>query len=420
MKKFWIVTLYLALLLALSFLLAGCSSPQPVEGPPGPTGPIGPQGPAGAPGPAGPAGPAGESAVLKGAEYIGDQTCAGCHKDIYDTYSKSGHPWIMNKVAEGKAPAYPFGEIKDPPQGYTWDDILYIIGGYNWKALFINKEGYIITDEPGKSGNADYLNQWNLANKELSKNADWVKFHAGEDKLKHTCGECHTTGFNPGGSQENLAGNTGSWAQEGVRCEACHGPGGQHMTDPPSFPMRINRDSAACSACHTHTGPENLQVVDGFIAHSDQYADLYQGKHAVLECVTCHDPHKGVIQAQANGEPTTKTECVQCHFKEAKQQKVAMHQSMNMRCTECHMPKIITNAWSDLAKHTGDVRTHRMAIDPTQIEQVAQDGTTLVPQIALNSSCRHCHGAGFASEKSDEELLAAANGYHNPQAAPAP
>ena len=38
---------------------------------------------------------------------------------------------------DGQPPDYPFTEIPSPPEGYTWDDIAYAIGGYNWKAHFI-------------------------------------------------------------------------------------------------------------------------------------------------------------------------------------------------------------------------------------------------------------------------------------------
>ena len=154
-------------LLALAFLLAACAGAEGPQGPIGPAGPAGPEGPQGPPGTTGPAGPAGKDASANGATYVGDQTCGGCHKDLYDTYMKSGHPWNMSKVTDGTPPAEPFTKLGEPPQGYAWTDILYVVGGYNWKALFVNKEGYVITDEPGKTGNPDYLNQWNFDNKEL-------------------------------------------------------------------------------------------------------------------------------------------------------------------------------------------------------------------------------------------------------------
>ncbi len=35
-----------------------------------------------------------------------------------------------------------FSRVPDPPEGYTWEDISYVIGGYGWKARFIDLEGH--------------------------------------------------------------------------------------------------------------------------------------------------------------------------------------------------------------------------------------------------------------------------------------
>ena len=406
MKKF----VLLAIMALVALLLAACAGavgPEGPVGPAGPAGPEGPQGPAGLEGPPGPAGAAGPS----GAEYAGDQTCGGCHKDLYDTYMKSGHPWKLTPVVDGKAPEYPFTKISELPQGYTWDDILYVIGGYNWKARFVNKEGYIITDEPGKTGNADYLNQWNFANPVVGKEADWVTYHAGEEKLPYDCGACHTTGYQPGGNQDGLPGLVGTWAQPGVRCEECHGPGGLHASNPTGISMQIDRDGQMCGQCHRRDAVESVNAKDGFIEHHEQYEELFQGKHAALDCVLCHDPHKGVVQLRQAGEQTTRTQCKNCHFKQAGYQKVH-----NLPCVECHMPRIVKTAWGDAAKFTGDIRTHLMAIDPNQVGQFSADGTTALSQISLDFACRHCHIPDSGMAKTDEELKAAANGYHTPPA----
>jgi DNA-binding PadR family transcriptional regulator/cytochrome c553 len=176
----------------------------------------------------GPEGPSGESATAF-RKYVGDQACAGCHQDLFDTYMKSGHPWKLSKVVDGQPPAYPFTKLNELPVGYTWDDILYVIGGYAWKARFVNKEGYIITDEPGKTRNAEYLNQWNFANEIVGKDAGWVKYNSGKEKLPYDCGTCHTTGYSPQGNQDDLPGLVGTWNQEGIRCEECHGNGSLHI-----------------------------------------------------------------------------------------------------------------------------------------------------------------------------------------------
>ena len=132
-------------LLALALLLTACAGQEGKTGPAGPQGLAGPEGPQG---PTGPAGAPGEAAKpgSSAAAYVGDEVCAGCHTEIYDVYVNSGHPWIMNKVVDGTPPAYPFSKVSDVPTGYTWADISYVIGGYGWKALFVNQEGYIVTD----------------------------------------------------------------------------------------------------------------------------------------------------------------------------------------------------------------------------------------------------------------------------------
>ncbi len=413
--------LYFALFVTLTVLFAACTGPQGELGPAGPAGPPGPEGPQGPAGNSGPVGPAGKDATAEGARYVGDQVCAGCHKELYDTYMKSGHPWELNKVTEGKAPDYPFTQIKEPPPGYTWDDILYTVGGYKWKARFVNKEGYMITDEPGKSGNAEYLNQWNFANDALNKKSAWVSYKSGADKLPYDCGSCHATGYNPNGNQDNLPGLVGTWAQEGIRCEACHGPGGLHVNNPQGTAMQIDRDSELCSDCHMRSEAAVVNAKDGFIDHHEQYQDLFQGKHAVLRCVQCHDPHKGTNQPRQAGEQTTRVLCAQCHQEQARLQKNKIHLQMNLPCIECHMPKLIKTAWSDAEKFSGDMRTHLVAINPTQIGQFSEDGSTVLPEIGLDYACRHCHGAGLGSPKTDEELLAAAANYHSaPEEAPSP
>lgn len=413
MKKKIMLILIMLLTAGLLVACAGAQGPAGLQGEQGEPGPQGPAGPAGLAGPPGPAGPAGESAAAF-REYVGDQACAECHQELYDTYMMSGHPWKLNKVVDGQAPDYPFTELTELPVGYTWGDILYVIGGYNWKARFVNKEGYIITDEPGKTGNAEYLNQWNFANEVVGKDAGWVKYHSGEENLPYNCGSCHTTGYSPQGNQDDLPGLVGTWNQEGIRCEECHGNGSLHVQNPQGAPMDVVRDSELCGKCHRRGDVEEVNATGGFIEHHEQYEELYQSKHITINCVTCHNPHKGVVQLRQAGEQTTRTQCQNCHFEKAQVQNNEVHAAMNVACIECHMPRIVKTAWGDAEKFTGDIRTHLMAIDPNQLTTFNEDGTLVSGQIGLDFACKHCHGGGQAAAKSDEELQAAAQGYHTP------
>lgn len=411
MSRKWILVLGGMLLLALA--MAACAGPQGAQGPVGPSGVAGPEGPAG---PVGETGPAGEPGPA-GAEYIGDELCSGCHYDLSQTYMKSGHPWALSAISDGKSPTYPFKQLTGVPAGYTLNNISYIIGGYYWKALFVNSQGYIITDAPGSTGDANFLNQYNLGIKSLGLGSGWTSYHSGEENLSFTCGSCHSTGYSKGGNQDNLPGIAGSWTQPGVRCERCHGPGSLHAKDPKGVSMVIDRDNSLCQDCHVKVAPAMLDVKNGFIQHSDQFGDLSQSKHQILNCLTCHDPHSGIVQPRLAGQPTTNLQCQDCHFQEAQFQKNANHVARDISCTDCHMPRLIQNASANLAAFTGDIRSHVMAIDPRQIHQYNEDGSLATGQISLDYACRHCHG----TTKSDSELLAGASGYHaQPATQPAP
>lgn len=395
-------------LLVFGLLLAACAAGQAAQ--PGPPGPQGPQGPAGPPGPEGPQGPPGPPGPPgpSGAEYVGSETCGTCHEEIYAAFKKSGHAWKLNPVVNGQPPQYPFTEVPAPPEGYTWDDISYVIGGYNWKARFIDKQGYIIT---GADENA--TTQYNFANPVVGKEAGWVKYHAGEKEVPYNCGRCHTTGYRPEGHQDDMPGIVGTWAEPGITCEECHGPGSLHAANPYGVMMVVDRDSELCGRCHLRGAPEQVNASGGFIEHHEQYEELFQSKHAVLKCVQCHDPHVGVVQLRRTDQQTTRTQCENCHFQQAKYQS-DVHKAVGVACIDCHMPRIVKSAWGDPEKFTGDIRTHLMAIDPEQVGQFTEDGKVALSQISLDFACRHCHiEGGKATPKTDEELKARAWGYHN-------
>jgi len=437
MNKRWL--LLICILIVTTVLLAACSGPRGPVGPIGPAGPAGPEGPQGPKGDPGPQSPKGDAAKAASAEYVGSTICAACHKELADQYSKSGHAWALPQVKEGIPPVYPFSQVPNPPDGYTWNDVTYVIGGYNWKAQFLDKTGYIITDKPGSSGDANYLNQYNLENKQLNKEAAFVGYHSGEAKKIFDCGGCHTTGYSPTGNQDKLAGITGTWVASGVQCEACHGPGSLHAANPRGVRLLVNRDPSLCTNCHiagpakesehastsssgattatpttTSTSPITSTASTSFIMQTDLNGGMFLSKHNILQCVTCHNPHSGVVELRQAKESTTTTPCENCHFQEAQFQKNPLHVQIGMTCTECHMPHTIVSAWGDPKIYTGDVRSHVMAIDPYQVAQFNPDGSLAIPQISLDFACRHCHNGIAGTPKTDEELIQMATDYHAP------
>jgi hypothetical protein len=403
-RKLWIIIL----VLVTALIASGCSDAQGEPGPPGEPGAQGLPGPEGLQGDPGPPGPAGVDGLsYQPPEFIGSKACSECHEATYNVFMQSGHPHKLTKVEGGQAPEFPFSRLPGPPDGYTWDDISYVIGGYNWKARFIDQEGYIIT------GDAEATTQYNLENDELELGGDWVAYHAGEVNLPYDCGTCHTTGYSPIGHQDNLPGMIGTFTEGGIQCEECHGAGSLHASNPLTIDMRVERDSEACSDCHVRGTSALASASDGFIQHHDQYEDLFQGKHAVIDCVVCHDPHAGVVQFRQAEEQTTRVSCENCHFAQTQPTRIERH--FSVECIECHMPRLIKSAVGDPDIFTGDFRTHQVSINPQLTGQFSDDGSAAQPQLSLDFACRSCHSPnGFASEKTDEELIEAATNYHAP------
>ncbi len=408
MQRKWII-LGGGLLLTMALLsaCAGSPGPQGSVGPPGVPGPEGPQGPPGI------QGPPGDPAQAEQEEYIGTTTCAGCHPDIAAVFSRSGHPWQLNPVEDGARPQYPFTQVLSLPQGYFWDDLSYVVGGYNWKARFLDKQGYLITTPLEGEDEEDFLNQYNLPNPVLGKTGGFVQFHSGETEFPYDCGACHTTGFSPVGHQDDLPGIIGTWAESGIQCEACHGPGSLHARNPQAVDMVINHDARACGECHTLGRSEQIEFEDGLVSHHDLYGTMFLGKHNIIDCVTCHDPHAGVVQLRMTDKQTTRTPCQDCHFAQASFEKNQTHVELGVDCVTCHMPRLIKSAWADAQTNRGDIRTHVMSINPGQISQTDNKGNPVSAPISLNAACRQCHIDGTAAEKTDQELINMAADYHS-------
>ncbi len=402
MVRKWII--FIGGILILSSILAACAGPQGEQGSVGPAGPAGPEGPAG---PIGEPGPAGEPGPT-GAEYVGDELCSGCHYDLAQVYMKSGHPWSLTPVTDGKIADYPFTQISSLPQGYSPNDISYVIGGYNWKTIFVDSQGYIITGAPGSPDDPTYLNQFNLGNSALGLSSSWTPYHAGEAEYSFTCGTCHSTGFDNGGNQDNLPGIVGTWTQPGVRCERCHGPGSLHARTQRVSVCKLNAIPPRAGNVICMYPLLLLILKDGFIQNSDQFGDLSQSKHQILDCLTCHDPHSGAVQLRMDGQQTSRLLCQDCHYQEAQFQNNPRHVASGIGCTDCHMPRLIQVGSANPQSFTGDMRTHVIAIDPLRANQFNEDGTLATGQISLDYACRRCHGVSMP----DAELITAATGYH--------
>ncbi len=292
--------------------------------------------------------------------YVGADACQTCHASKYNDFIQSGHKYKLNKV-NGAAPVYPdfVPPLTGPPDGYTWNDISYVIGGFGWKARFIDNNGFIITGDAV---------QWNLETEE------WVGYHSGDapGTKPYDCGRCHTTGYVSSETehQDGLPGMIGTWAEDGVTCEACHGQGGDHVFAPGDFDMEIDISSELCGGCHYRSEDHRILASGGLIRHHEQYDELVSAGHGNVLCVNCHDPHKSAKYDAANA---IIAECSDCHSQ-------TMPTFMpNNYCIDCHMPESVKSAVSSGSGVylKGDIRSHIFAINiDTTVAQFYVDGTS--------------------------------------------
>jgi hypothetical protein len=133
--------------------------------------------------------------------------------------------------------------------------------------------------------------------------ADWVK-----QGSANSCLECHTTGYES---------STGTYAEEGVACEACHGPLQQGH---PSTPMEITPDYTLCARCHKTT--------------TDEWQASRHGQ-IKLNCEACHNSHSQEPRAETINEL-----CTNCHKDTGSSFTHGTHANSGLSCSDCHMSAV--------------------------------------------------------------------------------
>ncbi len=364
--------------------------------------------------------------------YAGSEACAGCHSSTYNRFVESGHSYKLSKVENGMAPTFPFSTLPPIPNddGLTdgdntlgapgsYFDVSYVIGGFHWKARFIDTNGYIVTG-------AD--TQYNY------ETDAWVAYSDGVVDKPYNCGKCHTTGWIPfddgGKRQDNLPGMEGTFFQGGIHCEACHGPGAAHVKSS-GDKSYITKDSSSelCGKCHTRDSANRIAASGGYIKHHEQYDELLgidpdnaaaggMGKHlqAGVGCNTCHDPHATTVKRDRSTYNGLIKECTDCHAD--KVIRTGPHSDAGFansglsgkkgrsisNCVHCHMPMIVKTAVGHgsvgTGPNVGDIRSHIFKVDTTKVDQFTPDGQFAYPWLTGASACKHCHNGVYFFNKS--------------------
>jgi predicted CXXCH cytochrome family protein len=239
------------------------------------------------------------------------------------------------------------------------------------------------------------------------------------------CAECHSTDLRKGYDEATDSYRT-TWAEINVGCQACHGPGAEHVawSGGDGAPLPGGRRSAskglvapprastprqeveACARCHSRRSR-----VSGHDEHGRPFLDdflpqslspgLYHADGQILEevyvygsfvqsamyregvrCSDCHEPHGLGLRAEGDAL------CLQCHGEASvarfptlpsKRYDNAEHhhhpeQSEGARCVSCHMPS----------------RTY-MIVDPRRDHSFRVPRPDLSAKLGTPNACSGCH-----------------------------
>jgi hypothetical protein len=390
-------------------------------------------------------------------DYAGRLTCKQCHAGIYGTFSRTGHGFKLNPVVRGQMPTYPFSSIAGAVEGLadageanlidkmngnalvpgngtetdnalgtpqSYDDISYVIGGFGWKARFIDLDGYIVT------GSAV---QYNLETQAMAA------YSNDETNKPYDCGACHTTGWktlaqNGNVHQDGRPGMLGTFEFPAIECEQCHGAGKAHANAPKAAKVAVDRRSQLCGTCHTRDTQNRISAKGGFTEHHEQFDELVRlrindaanviqadgtlvpagtdaetrfalaamGKHFIngITCNVCHDPHATTVFDAQTTEQGLIRECVECHAGKARTSGTGMtvgFAGATLQCIDCHMPRIGKSAVAVAGgtagePQIGDITAHLFAIDLTKANQFTADGKFTYPYVTPKYACLTCHG----------------------------
>lgn len=346
-------------------------------------------------------------AIADDATVVGDFSAAGFeYHGTTSTFSRTGSGFVVRTdAASGKlqdfSVRYTFGvhplqqyllngaDGRLQALGIAWDARDVEQGGQRWYHLY-----------PDEKVDHDHVLHW------TGPGATW----------NFMCADCHSTALRKNYDRQTMAYDS-SFAELSVGCEACHGPGSEHVSSAGKtrFADLTNQTTqiSACAPCHSRRSQlaEGMQPGDDFFDfYSPSLLDqgLYFADGQILDevyvygsflqssmhgagvaCSDCHDPHSAQVRIGDDGL------CTQCHnpagrpdfpsvpvgdFASAEHH---FHETP-IACVDCHMPA-----------------TTYMGIDDRRDHSFRIPRPDLSVRLGLPNACGDCHeeeGAQWAAD----------------------
>jgi len=379
-------------------------------------------------------------------EYVGSKRCKDCHWREYDTWKNTLHSKFMqlpneysvigdfernNKLTtkiSNNAPQLAGEEVHTTMFKKNGRFYVNTIGP-DWEA-----HNYEITNVIGIGRRQNYLTKFpngelHVLPVEWDANIEtWIDLNGLEKNFpgdgeywsdlksiwQFKCGGCHVTGIKANYDKINNVFDT-AWVDSGIGCEACHGPGGNHVKaaskyfdyeketiiNPAKLPWR--QRAMVCGQCHNWGAstteifpyaegfPKHYSYSHGYLPgkalylfyieepkekkkHHQQYNEWKTSVHAKagIMCTNCHSVHQKEDLKIAMTKLTSDSLCMDCHITLLRRAAHRIHTFGS--CVACHMPRTMGHEHS----HTFQFISPRLSI--------AAGGVEKQP-----NSCSNCH-----------------------------
>jgi predicted CXXCH cytochrome family protein len=383
--------------------------------------------------------------------FVGRQACAGCHGAQTQAWKNSHHDLAMQRVtpetvlgdfnntrfdyADTTSRFFKRGEEywinTDGPDGKLKDyQVQYVFGVAPLQQYLLTLPGgrlhalSIAWDaRPAAQGGQRW---YHLYPDDAIDHKDPLHWTGPYHTWNTRCAECHSTdlqkNFDPASGEFST-----TWSELNVACEACHGPGRQHVAlartgkagtsaaggfpvdlaergqwvfaegasiAQRSKPLPQSQQVESCGRCHSRRGTlgeyrygaplldtHRVSLLESPLYHADGqildevyvYGSFIQSKmyQAGVVCSNCHEPHSNELRAPGNGV------CAQCHRADTYDSNKHHHHEAGTEgaaCANCHMPE-----------------TTYMGVDPRRDHSMRVPRPDLSVVIGTPNACSACH-----------------------------
>ena len=347
--------------------------------------------------------------------YVGNQVCATCHDSISRSYALTPMALTSGPVGEdlvegsfrqkttsifyqivkkGNA-AFLNYERSDDPALRGSQQLKYFIGSGRRGHSYLSTLDSFMYESPASYYSTE--KRWDVSPGYESRRE--IRFNR---PIEPSCLYCHAGQVKPIDGTQN-AYEVPPFAQAGIGCEQCHGPGGDHvkglatLVNPATLPPQ-RRDSV-CEQCHlsgesrvNQPGKDLSMFRPGDLLSDYVLSFVFQDKadhssEAIshvealaqsgcklrsgdsMSCMSCHDPH--FVPSSEDATAYFRAKCIACHLKQAASDHLKQHFAKN-DCRSCHMSKTpLTNI-----RHTA-LTDHRIPRKPSR------DATPIEPEAKL-------------------------------------